>query len=142
MIANQAASREKPVKRQAVFTRARDGYMPALDGWRAIAIMGVILVHSSLFTPNQIYAWRLQRIGANGVQLFFAISGILICSRLLDEERSKGHIGLKKFFVRRIFRIQPAALVFLFALAALGAARILPFDRHGWLLSFVAARNF
>ena len=56
--------------------------------------------------------------GALGVQVFFVISGYLI-TRLLQEEReAHGKISIAGFYIRRAFRILPAALVFI-AFAAL-----------------------
>ena len=43
---------------------------------------------------------------ARGVELFFAISGVLITSRILEEERVRGSFNLKGFYIRRFFRIQ------------------------------------
>src|ERR1700721_434435 len=82
-----------------------------------------------------------QIIGANGVELFFAISGILICTRLLDEEEAWGKISLRGFYIRRIFRIQPAAFVFLFAVALLSIVGTIPFSKIGWLTSLLSVRN-
>ncbi len=87
-------------------------YLPTLDGWRAIAIALV------LFTHVRLPGGALQQIspyGAMGVHLFFAISGFLITNRLL-EDRS----GLRAFYVRRAFRILPAAFLYLAVLFALG----------------------
>ena len=60
------------------------GYLPTLDGWRAIAIMAVLLDHAT--TREWLQKIQYFRTGPNGVSLFFAISGYLICSRLLEEE--------------------------------------------------------
>ena len=69
------------------------GYLPTLDGWRAVAITGVLLCHGTeaVFCsdgphPSPVL-YGLTRIGAKGVDLFFAISGFLITSRLLEEYR-------------------------------------------------------
>ena len=63
------------------------GYLPTLDGWRAIAILGVMVVHGTAgllgmdgaFSNDRLYA--LSRYGAMGVDVFFGMSGFLICSR-------------------------------------------------------------
>jgi len=60
-----------------------------------------------------------QYIGGYGVNLFFAISGILITTRILEEESLCGFFDIKKFYIRRIFRIQPAAWVYLALIAFL-----------------------
>jgi peptidoglycan/LPS O-acetylase OafA/YrhL len=103
---------------------AKTGYIKTLDGWRAIAVFGVIFFHARAITAGPPWLGKLQAFGENGVQLFFAISGFLICSRLLEEGRLRGQVSLRGFYVRRFFRIQPPALVFLAViglLAAIGA---------------------
>lgn len=57
--------------------------------------------------------------GGWGVQLFFVISGVLICWRLLEEEQRTGRILLQSFYIRRLFRIQPAAFFYLSAVTFL-----------------------
>ena len=99
--------------------RAKTGYIRTLDGWRTIAVFAVILYHSRPITLGPLSLEKLQDFGDRGVQLFFAISGILICSRLLEEQRLHGRISLSGFYIRRVFRIQPAAIVFLAVIAVL-----------------------
>jgi len=72
-----------------------------LDGLRALSIVAVIGFHvmhgqSALF-----------RQGYLGVQLFFAISGVLITTLLLRERDVAGEINLHNFYVRRTLRIFP-----------------------------------
>jgi peptidoglycan/LPS O-acetylase OafA/YrhL len=77
----------------------RFGYRPALDGLRGVAILLVVAAH--LRSPGMYAA------GAVGVTVFFAISGYLITSLLLLEQRS-GHIDLPSFYRRRVARLLPA----------------------------------
>jgi peptidoglycan/LPS O-acetylase OafA/YrhL len=52
------------------------------------------------------------------VQIFFVISGYLITSLLLNEHSETSTIDLRQFYLRRAFRILPAAAMFMiFALA-------------------------
>lgn len=67
-------------------------------------------------TASFLSAW-INRV--NGVYLFFALSGLLICNRLLREEQIFGGISLRSFYARRLFRIQPAAMVYLAVVAIL-----------------------
>src|SRR2546425_937949 len=68
-------------------------YLPTLDGWRAIAILAVMICHASdgVFQTGGIYPNSFLRTiaghGAMGVDIFFGISGFLICSCLLAEHR-------------------------------------------------------
>src|SRR5471030_1514150 len=100
------------------------GYLPTLDGWRALAILGVMLQHMTLsfFYPHDPYpnerALHISRLlGDKGVEIFFAISGFLICSRLLQEHRRQGQVSLRAFYIRRFFRILPPYIFYLVALA-------------------------
>ena len=49
--------------------------------------------------------------GFLGVDVFFVLSGFLITSQLMAEQRQYGTIALKRFFLRRVVRLQPALLV-------------------------------
>jgi peptidoglycan/LPS O-acetylase OafA/YrhL len=87
-----------------------------LDGLRGIAIALVLVGH--LLTFNLGTAWSLS-LGALGVQLFFALSGFLITRLLVVELDETGRIDLKRFYIRRAFRIFPAFYVFLAVIAFL-----------------------
>ena len=64
----------------------KSGYIPSLDGWRAFAILGVMCVHDLKRSLAGHPLSPYQDIGGYGVYLFFAISGILITTRILEEE--------------------------------------------------------
>ena len=78
-----------------------------IDCLRGIAILGVIIVHSSqVVSPSSyILTWFMQE-GARGVQLFYVASAITLCmswvSRSTDE-----NLPIKNFLIRRFFRIAP-----------------------------------
>jgi len=95
----------------------RSGYLPSLDGWRTVAIVWVMLGHSQPWKVGWVSSAHLY--AGRGVQLFFALSGFLICDRLLLEEQRYGGISLRSFYTRRFFRIQPAALTYLAAISIL-----------------------
>src|ERR1700727_1736668 len=92
-------------------------YIPTLDGWRTVAILWVLLGHSRPWKIGWLSSTSIQ--GGRGVQLFFALSGLLICDRLLREEQRFGGISLRSFYTRRFFRIQPAALAYLSVISIL-----------------------
>ncbi len=75
----------------------------SLDGLRAISILAVIWHHTA---PTWV-GHTLSLIGAQGVSLFFSISGFLITTLLLREQSRKGQIDFKAFYVRRALRIFP-----------------------------------
>lgn len=80
---------------------ARFAYNPALDGMRALAIIGVISGHAGV----------TQIAGYHGVTVFFVISGYLITSLLVDEHRRTGTIALRRFTRRRLARLGPALIL-------------------------------
>jgi peptidoglycan/LPS O-acetylase OafA/YrhL len=118
------------------------GYLPSLDGLRALAILSVIAFHDQVRELGPVSDYWVHRFGYLGVDLFFAISGVLICSRLLEEERSTGSISLRGFYLRRFFRIFPAAWLFLASYLILSLCNQLPRDFGGILTAFLMVRNF
>lgn len=126
-------------------TSTLKGYIPTLDGWRALAILGVMASHA-----GHSYSAPLGReslfdrfaLGTHGVNLFFALSGLLITSRLLEEWDIAGQVSLKRFYVRRAFRILPAALFYLACVALLGALGLLPVVREEFVAATLFFRNY
>ena len=91
--------------------------IPTLDGWRAVAIAMVIVSHAAVGSAREF------PFGAAGVDVFFAISGLLITWRFLAEWDACGSISLRAFYIRRAFRILPPALSYLAIVGALGLFR-------------------
>jgi peptidoglycan/LPS O-acetylase OafA/YrhL len=118
------------------------GYLPSLDGRRAIAVMSVIFGHAPSLDSSGYLMRNLQNMGRYGVSLFFAISGLLITSRLIEEERRNGRFSLRGFYIRRFLRIQPASQVFLWTLVLLAALAILPIDWPSWISAMFIYRNY
>ena len=80
----------------------KTGYIPYLDGCRALAISIVLFSHAGLghIIP-----------GGFGVTFFFFLSGYLITRLLLAEINEHGSIQFIPFYLRRFFRLYPALLV-------------------------------
>lgn len=123
-------------------SQRRSGYIQTLDGWRTIAVWAVIFYHRSLTRIGPLDLSGIHSFCHRGVDLFFAISGILICSRLLEEQRLNGTISLKNFYIRRVFRIQPAAVAFLVVAGSLGLAGVFQESIPAWVASLFCYRNF
>jgi peptidoglycan/LPS O-acetylase OafA/YrhL len=90
--------------------------IPTLDGWRGIAVLLVLASHLEagyFFTRS--WGGSILNTGQHGVQIFFVLSGYLITTTLLYEE--KIHLG--RFYLRRFFRLMPAAWAYLAVLALL-----------------------
>lgn len=96
-------------------------YIPTLDGWRAVAILLVIGAHLVTATAGS-PSGGAPLSGQLGVNIFFGLSGFLITSRLLAERP----ISLRRFYLRRVFRILPPALSYLAILGILAAFGLIP----------------
>lgn len=84
---------------------SRSGYRPEIDGLRALAIASVVLHHA---------ARALLPGGFVGVDVFFVISGYLICA-IITAELAEGRFSLLRFWERRVQRIVPALAAMLAA---------------------------
>jgi len=120
-------------------------YIPTLDGWRAIAVLGVIAFHMRGIVhahwPDSLFSYAVG-YGRFGVDLFFGISGYLITSRLVSEHAKTGTIGVRAFYVRRAFRILPPLFLFLAFLGALALARVWRPNADEWLSCLLFFRNY
>lgn len=87
--------------------------IPALDGWRGIAILLVLVDHLQSFIKWRSF-WPWSETGQHGVTVFFVLSGFLITSKLLQTPR-----GLKRFYMRRFFRLMPVAWAYILAICLL-----------------------
>lgn len=92
--------------------------IPSLFGLRAVCISFVLLAHLS-GTRNFFHSPALEVYGNLGSRIFFVLSGFLITSQLLRERQRTGTIALHDFYVRRAYRIFPAAYVFILVTIAL-----------------------
>ena len=81
----------------------------ALDGVRAVAILGVVAFHYHDTLPT--------RGGFLGVQLFFVLSGFLITSILASEFENARTIRFRAFYLRRAWRLLPALALVLIPVA-------------------------
>jgi peptidoglycan/LPS O-acetylase OafA/YrhL len=88
------------------------GYLPGLDGVRALAVIGVLLYHADL-------TWI--RGGFLGVDVFFVLSGFLITSLILEEFDRSGRIDFGKFYLGRARRLLPALVLMLLVVAVAAA---------------------
>jgi peptidoglycan/LPS O-acetylase OafA/YrhL len=79
----------------------------ALDGWRGIAILLVLVDHVTVMLCGA-YPASWMQLGQHGVTIFFVLSGYLITTGLIDSP-----INLRNFYTRRFFRLMPAAWTYL-----------------------------
>lgn len=74
------------------------GRMPALDGLRGVALLLMMMFHT--VTPP-------FSGGFISIDMFFVLSGYLICGLLLREFAKTGGISLPRFYMRRFLRLMP-----------------------------------
>jgi peptidoglycan/LPS O-acetylase OafA/YrhL len=103
--------------------------LKALDGLRALAILIVVFSH---------LGWDLN--GTIGVQVFFVISGYLICLQILMEIQTHQNFGYRNFFIRRFARIAPTLLLVVLATCLLFSLLKVPFSE--WWLGPLGALTF
>ena len=114
----------------------QQGYLPHLDGLRAIAVGLVVLYHAGF-----------SGIGAGylGVDVFFVLSGFLITGQLA-KNMNDSRFSFSQFYMRRVRRLAPAYIT-VAVVTLVGAAFImLPDDLvyHGRLtaLAMLSLSNF
>ena len=88
-----------------------------IQGLRAVAVVLVILFHLGLPVPG----------GFIGVDVFFVISGYVITAMLEREWVNSGRISIRRFFVRRFWRLTPALATVVSTTMVFGAATLSPF---------------
>src|SRR5215207_2299886 len=86
-------------------------YLVGLDGLRALAVVAVLLYHAGYHLAG----------GYLGVESFFVLSGFLITTLLVADQRRHGRIRVGAFWLRRARRLLPALLVTLVGTLLLSA---------------------
>ena len=101
-------------------------YQPALDGYRAIAVLAVMGYHT--YEPMFSLGWV-------GVSLFFVLSGYLITGILVDSRTSPNYF--RTFYARRILRIFPAYYALLLLALAYGFVLHAPLGDAPWFFAYL-----
>jgi len=92
------------------------GYLPGIDGLRALAVFAVLAYHLDA-------GWATG--GYLGVEVFFVVSGFLITTLLLAEHRRAGTVDPVAFWGRRARRLLPAVVILVLLVCAYALA-VLP----------------
>lgn len=79
------------------------GQVRSFDGIRGIGVVVVVLQH----------AYAINDSISGYIDLFFVLSGFLITTLLLEEQRSHREISMRNFYGRRAIRLLPALVVVL-----------------------------
>jgi peptidoglycan/LPS O-acetylase OafA/YrhL len=95
--------------------------------------------YQRFFAPDTLIHTTLSSFGYFGVKIFFVISGYLITLLMLKEEERTGRVNLRQFYIRRAFRILPAAIAFMVAVFIYNGSDISLADK---ILSFLFLENY
>ena len=104
-------------------------YRADIDGLRAVAVLSVLLYHAGVPGFSG---------GFVGVDVFFVISGYLICGMIAGALQT-GTFSLGDFYKRRILRIIPALAVMMLATAVVAYFHFLPIELTDYAYSFLTA---
>jgi peptidoglycan/LPS O-acetylase OafA/YrhL len=113
-------------------------WFPGLNGLRFLAAAMVVLMHihnnMGISGLAQLPAWPILFKGLYAVSFFFVLSGFLITWLLLQEQQQSRTIDVKKFYLRRVFRIWPLYFIVItlgiFFYWRLAPALHLPFESN------------
>jgi peptidoglycan/LPS O-acetylase OafA/YrhL len=109
MMLSKPETLNKPVTRISEVISQK--YFPSLNGLRGISIIIVVMCHLNLVWNF----WYLTIFnGPLGVCIFFVLSGFLITTLCLKEQKQAGSLSLKNFYIRRVLRILPVAYLYVF----------------------------
>lgn len=104
-------------------------YRADIDGLRALAVIPVLFYHAGIpGFPG----------GFVGVDIFFVISGYLICG-MIDGDIRNGSFSLSNFYKRRILRILPALFVMFLVTSGLAYLYCLPVEFEDFSKSLASA---
>jgi peptidoglycan/LPS O-acetylase OafA/YrhL len=108
-------------------------FIPEMDGLRFVAIAMVVLYHLNgyLMAKTTFYEhgaatqpdWlcRTALVGLHGVELFFVISGFILALPFAAHRLAgTPAVNLRKYYLRRLTRLEPPYFVTIFLLLALG----------------------
>ncbi len=127
-------------------------YRQELDWLRFCAFFAVFMHHWLPLDPRMYLSRGVPRpaaailvgagrAGAFGVDLFFVLSSYLITELLIREDRARGGIDVRSFYVRRILRIWPLYYLFvlftIFVVPKMGIDTPLPAPYIAGFLLFV-----
>jgi peptidoglycan/LPS O-acetylase OafA/YrhL len=140
-MSERAPGKPAEFNRQAGWKR-----LDGIDVLRGLSILLVVLLHINIrirlakipwimALPSQLLS-DLGWNGANGVTIFFAVSGFLITTTALRRWKRLDQINLRDFYLLRFARIAPLLLLLLAVLSAFHLARLPGFTirpEHGTL---------
>lgn len=96
-------------------------YIKGFDALRCYSIVLVVVTHLGVAHIFEEGSYLRDHVfyffsGAAGVNTFFAISGFLITTLILNEIKVTGSFNIKSFFIRRFLRLLPPVIPFFIAI--------------------------
>jgi len=119
--------------------------IPSLDGLRTICVALVILTHTFAYIHGEPKSFPLLQLiawGRSAVDVFFVISGFLITGLLLKDSDEKSGYRLKRFYLRRFFRIFPPFYLFLGVVLILWKTGVQPVDSRAFITAATYTYNY
>ena len=104
------ASPAPAISEKQISHSASTGNSTALDQWRGLALVLVLISHGFYFTG------RVYGLGRVGVNLFFFISGVLVFKSLTGYGDRTGWERTGLFWKRRLRRLYPALVAYVVAM--------------------------
>ncbi|KAB0495409.1 acyltransferase [Pseudomonas vancouverensis] len=129
--ASSIASAQVPEELSEIIKKPID-YRPDIDGLRAIAVILVLVFHAGFaFLPS----------GFIGVDIFFVISGFLTTSIIL-KSLNNNTFSFFGFYIRRIWRLQPAVIALMVVTLFVALVFYLPEDFVSFIKSERSVAQF
>lgn len=130
-----------------------EGRISVLDGWRTLSVLLVIVSHLALQSSIAIsadsgplarvlYVPMLEGLGYVGVNIFFVISGFVICRGFIRENARFKGISLSAFYVRRAFRILPPLMLYVGTVSLLASFAVVRPEATGVVRALTFTCNF
>lgn len=118
-----------------------------LDLLRAVAVLLVVGNHMTVCPPETNFYFNKftsfwNRGGWVGVDLFFVLSGFLVSGLLFREYKKTGDLDIKRFLIRRGFKIYPSFWVLLAATCFAALFVDVHFSRSGLVGEFFFVQNY
>ena len=128
-------------------TKINSRYIPSLDGLRAVSIFLVVISHISIgiyhvyganFSPTQCIGLTLFFVGHLCVLVFFIISGFLITTLIIKDEK----FSLRRFYIRRVLRIIPPYYFYILVIFILGVCGIFVLSFQNIFSALLFIKNY
>lgn len=124
----------------------RQGRILELDGLRGLSVVLVIIYHFTRYAgqiPSPPWAVKVACfLGPFGVNIFLVISGYIITRLLHQEFLTNGSVSLRRFYLKRFFRIIPAYWFYILVVCLMGRGGCIVLAAQSVGLALIFVSNF